>query len=377
MRYCISCLQPDTRPNTIFSADGRCPACIYHFGLDQVDWDQRAHELREIINFGREHSESGYDSIIGVSGGKDSTRQAIYVRDVLGMNPLLVCLSPPPQQLTIRGAKNISNLIEKGFDCVTISPAPNIWKDLMRLSFYKYGNPFRSTELALFSSVPRYAIAYQIPLIWWGENSALQLGESSVMGLSGSDGNNLRRMNTLGNGDISWILEEGFSRETLLQYCYPTIEEIKRANIRIVFLGYFWKVWSLKDNGIYSALRGLDVRDDKPWEMGEYVGVTALDEDWTPWNQMLKYLKYGFGRTTDYVNEDIRRKRLTRDTAIKLVEMYDGKCAERYIRTFCDFIEITLADFWLNVDSTIVNKALFERVGQGEYKRRFKVGVGL
>ena len=54
--------------------------------------------------------------------------------------------------------------------------------------------------------------------------------------------------------------------------------------------------------------------------MGEYVGVTALDEDWTPWNQMLKYLKYGFGRTTDYVNEDLRRGRLTK--AIRLVKRF-------------------------------------------------------
>ena len=34
---------------------------------------------------------------------------------------------------------------------------------------------------------------------------------------------------------------------------------------------------------------------------------------------MLKYLKYGFGRTTDYVNEDLRRGRLTRDEAIRLL----------------------------------------------------------
>ena len=40
------------------------------------------------------------------------------------------------------------------------------------------------------------AIAYQIPLIWWGENSALQLGDLNVMGKSGWDGNNLRKMNT-------------------------------------------------------------------------------------------------------------------------------------------------------------------------------------
>jgi len=377
MKYCKLCLQPNTRPNTVFSENGLCPACVYHASLLSIDWDVRKKEIEEVVRFGKRNSNSGYDCIIGVSGGKDSTRQALFVKEKLGMNPLLVCLSHPPQQITLRGANNISNLIELGFDCITINLAPKIWRDLMKLSFYKYGNPFKSAELALYSSVPRYAIGYQIPLIWWGENSALQLGESTVMGRTGSDGNNLRKMNTLSGGDISWILEQGFPREKILQYAYPSEKEIERAGIRIVFLGYFWPDWSLIDNGNYSALRGLDVRNDKPWEMGEYVGVTALDEDWTPWNQMLKYLKYGFGRTTDYVNEDIRRSRLTRDQAIKIVEQYDGKCSEKYIQSFCDFIEITIDDFWRHVDSFIVNKKLFEKIDRGIYKKKYKIGVGL
>jgi N-acetyl sugar amidotransferase len=377
LKYCTKCLQPDTRPNTVFNKYGLCPACIYHQSIEGEDWDARKKELKEIVDFGKMNSSSGYDCIIGVSGGKDSTRQALFVKEQLGMNPLLVNLSPPPQQLTLRGANNISNLIKLGFDCVVVNPAPVIWRDLMKLSFYKYGNPFKSTELALFSSVPRYAIAYQIPLIWWGENSALQLGESSVMGRSGSDGNNIRKMHTLSGGDISWILEEGFHLKEILQYSYPTESEIEHANIRITFLGYFWKDWSMIDNGNFSALRGLDVRDDKPWEMGEYVGVTALDEDWTPLNQMLKYLKYGFGRTTDYVNEDIRLGKITRDEAIQMVELYDGKCSEVYIHSFCSFIGITINDFWEHVDSTIVNANLFERVGSGVYKKKYLVGEGL
>lgn len=377
MKYCKLCLQPDTRPNTRFSPDGVCPACAYQSTLEDVDWDSRRQEIDAIVQFGRSNSAGGYDCIIGVSGGKDSTRQALFVKEKLKMNPLLICLAPPPQQITARGVFNISNLIEHGFDCITINPAPETWKQLMKLSFLKYINPFKSTELALFSSVPRLAIAYQIPLIWWGENSALQLGESSVMGKSGSDGNNLRKMNTLGGGDISWMIENGFDRSDMLQYAYPSEAEIERAGIRITFLGYFWKDWSLIDNGNYSALRGLDVRSDKPEEMGEHVGVTALDEDWTPMNQMIKYLKFGFGRATDYVNEEIRRGRMTRETGLDLVNRYDGKCAPRYIQSFCDFIGISYEQFWSIVDEQGVNRNLFHRTGLGQYERKFVVGVGL
>jgi N-acetyl sugar amidotransferase len=376
MNYCKECLQTDTRPGTIFTKDGVCPACNYTKSLIDVDWEYRRSELDEIVKFGMTNNRSGYDCIIGVSGGKDSTRQALFVKEQLKMNPLLVCLSPPPKQVTKRGVDNLSNLIKLGFDCISINPSPIIWKELMKLSFYKYVNPFKSTELALFSSVPRLAIAYQIPLIWWGENSALQLGEVSVMGKTGSDGNNLRKMNTLGGGDISWILENEFKKNQILQYCYPSEEEMLKSDLRITFLGYFWKDWSLIDNANYSALRGLEIRNNHPLEIGEHVGVTALDEDWTPLNQMLKYLKYGFGRTTDYVNEDIRLGRITREEGVKIVEKYDGSCSYEFIESFCAFIEISVQEFWGVVDN-VVEKKYFKRISEGKYLPLFKVGVGL
>jgi hypothetical protein len=41
MRYCSRCLQPDTRPNTKFTAEGICPACDYFERLKDVDWQER------------------------------------------------------------------------------------------------------------------------------------------------------------------------------------------------------------------------------------------------------------------------------------------------------------------------------------------------
>lgn len=373
MKYCRKCLQTDTRPGTKFDSKGVCPACNYHETLNYVDWDSRKKELNEIVSFGKKNSKSNYDCIIGVSGGKDSTRQALFVKNILKMNPLLVCLSCPPEQITQRGVDNISNLISLGFDCITINPAPQIWRKLMRKGFLKFTNSFRSTELALFSSVPRLAIAYQIPLIWWGENSALQLGELSVMGKNGSDGNNLRKMNTLSGGDISWLISEEIKKNHILQYCYPSEKDMELANLRITFLGYFWKDWSLVDNGIFSVLRGLEIRNEHPKDIGDPLGITSLDEDWVTLNQMIKYLKYGFGRITDYVNEDIRNNRITREEGIVLVEKYDGKCSDKYIKSFSDYIGISVSEFWTQVNKS-VNKDLFLLDETGSWKAKFKVG---
>lgn len=373
MKYCKKCLQPDTRPNTFFDENGICPACIYFDSLESVDWDERRKELDEIVEFGKGHNHSGYDCIIGVSGGKDSTRQAKFVSEVLKMRPLLVCLSYPPEQLSIRGAQNVSNLIKLGFDCISIYPAPKIWKKLMRKAFMQYANWCRSTELALFSSVPKFAIAYQIPLIWWGENAALQLGDLGVMGTSGGDGNKLKHMNTLQGGDITWLLSADIEKRNILQYCYPQDKEMTDANLRIVFLGYYWKDWSLLDNADFSTLYGLDIRDEPPWNIGDPFGVTALDEDWVGMNQMIKYLKFGFGRTTDYINQEIRKGSISRDVGIEIIREYDGKCADSYIKTFCDYIEITIDEFWQVVDEG-VNKNLFIKNRDGRWVPTFEVG---
>ena len=377
MKYCTNCVQPDTRPNSRFSPNGLCPACVYFESLKEVDWDDRAQILVDLIATFPKPKRSHFDCIIGVSGGKDSTRQALWVRDKLGLNPLLACLSYPPQQITDRGASNISNLIELGFDVVISAPAPGTWQRLMRESFWKFTNWAKSTELALFSSVPQLAIKYQIPTILWGENPGLQLGDLGTLGRTGYDGNNLRNMNTLsGANDINWLLESGESPQNLIPYVYPTTDEFENNEIRIIYLGWFLKDWSLVNNGMYAVLNGLEIREDTVENTGDLLGVTSLDEDWVTLNQMIKYYKFGFGRVTDYVNEEIRLSRISREQGIKLVELYDSACSSNYIESFCEFIGITPTEFWDHVKQS-VNLDLFDIDNSGIIKCKFEVGIGL
>ena len=376
MKYCKKCLNTDTRPGTFFSKDGKCPVCSYNEKKGYIDWSHRRKILDDIVAFGKENTSGPYDCIIGVSGGKDSTSQAIFVKETLKMNPLLVCLEYPPEQVTQIGVNNLSNLIELGFDCITIYPDPKIWKKLVRKGFFEFGNYLKACEIALFSSVPRLAIAHQIPLIWWGENSAIQLGETSVSGKTEYDGNNLRNMNTLGGGDINWMLGDGITKKDLLQFTYPSQSDIEKANIRITFLGYFWEDWSAINNGFYGALQGIDFRNNKPWETGDLYGISALDDDWIGFNQGIKYLKFGFGRVTDLVNEEIRNGLMTREEGIALVEKYDGMFNIEYVKNFCKYIDITYDEFWQRIDK-FVNPLLFNKIKQGKYKRKFKVGMGL
>ncbi len=375
MKYCSQCLQPDTRPNTIFVEGGICPACNYYHASKNIDWEERFEILQEVL--ANHPRKKGYyhDCIIGVSGGKDSTRQALFLRDKLGLNPLLVCLSYPPEQVTQRGVDNLSNLINLGFDVVVSCPAPGTWKSLKQAGFNVFTNSFRSTELALFASVPQIAINYGINLILWGENPALQLGDMKSLGRNGYDGNNIRNSNTLSSG-LSWMLDYGFAKPKLIPYQYPENSEFAKHELQIVYLGWFLGDWSLVNNAAYSCADGIDIRIDGVEKTGDLYGVTALDEDFTPVNQLIKYYKFGFGRVTDYVNEEIRMDRMSRDEGILLVETFDSAYDNQYIKDYCDYLEISVNEFWSKVKAS-VNKDLFDITFDGKVKPKFIVGVGL
>ena len=165
----------------------------------------------------------------------------------------------------------------------------------------------------------------------------------------------------------------------LIPYRYPSEKEFKDKDIQIIYIGWFMKDWSIMNNAKYAALNGLSLREDGAKNTGDLFGTMALDEDWVAINQMIKYFKYGYGRTTDYLNYEIRNKNITRNNAIKLVQKYDGLCSDKYIKDFCEYLNISKDYFW-DVVSKFVNRDLFtinNKKNEKKFLPKFKVGKGL
>lgn len=178
MKICSKCIQPDTRPGIHFSDDGICGACLWEEEKKNIDWNKRKQELDEICSWAKKTTTSNYDCAIGVSGGKDSTFQAIYARDTLGLRCLLV--NGEPDGRTEIGNKNIENLKQLGFDVISLRPNPKVMQKLIKRDFYKYLNPQKITEYSLYSSAYIIAEQFNIPLIIQGENAGLTLGVSKT-----------------------------------------------------------------------------------------------------------------------------------------------------------------------------------------------------
>jgi N-acetyl sugar amidotransferase len=341
---CARCVNPSTRPNMQLDAEGICPVCRFEEQkkAQSVDWRQRRRELDAICQWGRENTRSSYDCIVTVSGGKDSVRQACYARDELGMNPLLVNCAYPPEQLSEIGAANLANLIELGFDTISISPDPRLWKRLMLEGLRRFGNWAKSTEMALYAIPIHAAIAYQIPLLFYGENPAFTIGEKH--GRLDGDASRLKLGNTIAGGPRGLFPPDVDDHDAHF-YFYPPDDDMEAARLRMVYLGYYMQDWSGRNNAVFAIAHGLRTRSEPPEMTGDLWGFTCLDEDFSIVNQYLKYLKLGFGRVTDQVCEALASGAMTRAEGLELIDRFDGKCDRAFIERFCRYLEIPEREF--------------------------------
>lgn len=343
MRYCKRCVQPDTRPGLYFNEDGICGACVYEDEKKGIDWDTREKELRDIARWAKESTKASYDCAIGVSGGKDSTFQALYARDRLGLRVLLV--NSEPEGITEVGKHNIENLINLGFDAIKVRPNPKIMKKLIKRDFYKHVNPVKVTEYSLWSSTYTVAQKFDIPLIIQGENAGLTLGvRNSGVGTNGNS-LNANKLDTLSEDWCAYIGDEIDEKDMFL-YHYDR-ETLEKKKIKGIWLQYYTKEWSFSHNTDFGKKHGVEGRPGHdPNLAGRISPFCSIDSDLQIVNQLLKYIKLGFGFVTDEAGYWIREGKISRQEGIELVRKYDGKCGERYIKEFCEYIDITLDEFW-------------------------------
>lgn len=347
MIFCSRCCQPDTRPRLIFK-DGVCKACLWEEEKQRIDWDARRVELQDIARFAKhEASKRGtYDCVLGVSGGKDSTFTALYAKEKLGLNCLLV--SAFPDEITEVGKHNWDNLVSLGFDAIRIYVNPKLLAELMKRDFFKYLHFRKATEYPLWASTNRVAKEKNIPLIIQGENAALTLGTGDVE----NDCTMVYKTNTIGDATAMVHYSEYPSNQLLL-YQFPDMEEWRNNGNRGIFLNYYVKEYSPQNNAKFALERGLKYREDDVEKYGSPHFHTCLDSYFHSVSQMHKYYKYGFGFVTDSVCYDIRAGLMTREQGFDLIKKYDGMCGRDLVKKFCKFTGITEKEHWQTVQEFI------------------------
>ena len=347
MHYCTRCVQPDTRPGIFFSDEGVCGACLWEDEKALIDWNARESELRDIAGWAKSQHAS-YDCVIGVSGGKDSTFQALYARDRLGLRPLLV--NSEAGFNTEIGKANLENLKQLGFDTLSIRVNPKLAQQMVRQDFLDILNISRPSEYPLYASACIIADKFDIPLIIQGENAGQTLGASKDSG-TGGDAFNQFKLNTVKADPLAVYTRNGITKDDLYLFQAP-LESLRAKGTRSIFLSYYAKEWSQPHNAQFAMRHGLQIMppETDPYKQGMYRRFLGLDYYYRPMNQLFKFVKLGFGMTTDLACYDLRDGLISYDEAVFLVRELDGKCGESILRSFCGYIENPFEEFWPHVN---------------------------
>jgi hypothetical protein len=156
----------------LLNEEGVCNACIEYESKPSINWASRLKELERLVKSVKD-LERDYDCLIPVSGGKDSTWQTVKCLE-LGLKPLAVTWKTPGR--TTLGQQNLDNLISLGVDHIDFTINPKVEKYLTLRAFNEFGASAIPMHLAIFSIPMKVALNYSIPLIIYGENSAIEYG---------------------------------------------------------------------------------------------------------------------------------------------------------------------------------------------------------
>ena len=367
LNYCSRCLFPETKPDLIFDDNGVCSACSSADEKDKnINWDQRRNDFEEIVKTYRKDG-IGYDCIIPVSGGKDSTYQAYVMKKIYKMNPLCVCFETT--FATELGNKNLDNITRLGIDLIHFKKNHSIYKKMVVESFKRLGDEMWPNHIGIFTIPVMFAVKMNIPLIIWGENSQMEYGGPDLRSIQSRVLNRkwLEEFGgLLGNRIEDMVGVDGITKKDLTPYIYPSDEEIEKIGVTGIFLGsYFF--WDARKQLEIVKEHGFKIKEDGPLE-GTYTNYENLDERLVGLHDYLKYVKYGFGRATDHACIDIRNKRINRDEGLRLVKKFDGKYPHYGVNSFIEYSGMKKSEVDKIIDS-FTNPLLFKQNLNGNFVR--------
>lgn len=372
MKYCKKCLMPDTRPGIKFNSEGVCMPCVNYEKQKHTDWDARHKELEKLCDKYRGKYGNGYDCAIAVSGGKDSTFQVYYMKEILKMNPVL--LSVGNLDWTETGRKNLQNLADTfSCDIISITPNPNVTRIMSIKTLEEIGSPTWYIDALIYAFPYRMVEKLGLHLLVYGENVNYTYGGKYDQETPSA---RLQPLNDVVKPIWDKWLEDGqISEKELYSAKQPSMEDYDKAKIEAVYMGYY-VFWDSHRNYEVSKRYGFRHLGHEYQREGTLEQYNQIDSIGYLLNQYLKYPKFGHSSATEMASRWIRAGIKTREEMIPLVEEKDGLLDQGIVDSYLSFTGMKAKEFYKIIDKWY-NKDLFEQDKWGVWKPKFRVGIGL
>lgn len=317
----------------------------------KIDYRQREILLLKLLDKHRgKHGE--FDCVVPGSGGKDSCFAAHILKTKYGMNPLTVTW--PPILYTDYGIDNFKNWIKSGnFQNISAKRDEKTMQILTRLSIENILHPFQTFILGQKNYPVKVALQKKIPLIFYGENEAehgnsIADNQTSLRDKSYYTFKNIKNL-FLGGVKINDLINDHKIKSKNLEIFLPSDpNSLNNIKLEVHYLGYFLK-W-IPQETYYYAVKNCGFKPRPFRTQGTYSKYNSIDDKIDDLHYYTTFLKFGIGRATYDVSQEIRNDHLTQYEGLKLIKKYDGEYPDRYIHEICDYLKLNKNFFKNKVD---------------------------
>lgn len=319
-----------TRPNSK-DVGGICLACLNKDRKKNIDFKARQEWLTNYIQE-KKNPNVKWECVIGVSGGKDSYAIVKRLIEYHGVkNPLLVhvCDEFTSSQA---GLYNLDNLVKMyDLDLINFRCAPKTFIEETKKSFLEKLHPLEWIEKQLYAKPLEVAKAYNIPVVFMGENSAFEYGES----------------------------EE-------LDIFHPSSDE----KTQVIFFGAIWPYSNADSLAVAKKIGFKTLSDFDDWQrQGSADDYTQIDSIGYMMQHWTKFIKFGFQRVSDLACRFVREGVLTKAQAEQMIKDSDWICDSMAKKDFCRTIGITEKEFDETVDK-FANTDILIKDANGHWRRK-------
>lgn len=342
MRYCQTCVLPDTRPNLKINEDGTCNCKLSNESSITVNWNERLTQFREFMKATRTDSE--YDCVIPVSGGKDSTWQTLQCLD-LGLRPLCITWKTPGRNSL--GEVNLKNLIELGVDHFDVTVNPAVDRLVVKRSFVENGSPAAPMHRLIRSIPIKIATHFSIPFVLDGENSAFEYGGSTEDFVFYMTNQWLRKYGAVGEIDLKSLEKEVDDVRFLNWYQIPDLDTARIQGSYVIFASYFFR-WSPEEAYQRASLSGFKPAAEP--KVGSWDFADIDDDFIIPIHHWMKWFKFGFTRRWDNLSIDIRNGKMSRSEAFEILRSSPETEPSEAIEHFLKYTGMSRFEFDLTCD---------------------------
>jgi N-acetyl sugar amidotransferase len=353
MQYCTRCVYPVNAVNLNVEDDGVCSACKTFEAFEALTpefWAERKKRFEAVIDEATRNNAGNYDCMIPVSGGKDSYYQTHVIAKEYGLKPLLMTYHG--NNYLPEGDFNRDNMRHAfNADHIVWGPSVEVLKKLNRIAFRRMGDMNWQNHCGIATAPIIIAAKLGIPLLIWGEMPW------DISGMYDPDdyvefSNRSRHEHDLRGYEWYDLIndpQDPLTEKDMIWAKYPTDEEILKVGVRGIYIGNFFK-WD--PNWHWKMVRdqyGFKA-SEKPFER-TYRTFSNLDDRYENGiHDLLKFVKFGYGRASDHASKDIRTGYMTREEGIEMVRKYDHVVSSD-LEYWLNYVDMSEDEFWAIADT--------------------------